>query len=49
MDTKASTRKATISAKVFRKATGKWEDLGVIARPKVRLTDRILKFLKGGK
>ena len=26
---------ATISAKVYRAATGQWEDLGVIAKPKI--------------
>lgn len=28
-------REAAISARVFRAATGKWEDLGVVARSKV--------------
>lgn len=29
----ASTRKADIKARVFRVATGKWEDLGIVAHP----------------
>lgn len=30
---KADSRKAAISARVFRKATGLWEDLGIVAHP----------------
>lgn len=37
---KASTRKATISARVFRKAENKWYDLGVIAKPEVSINKK---------
>lgn len=40
-------RKATIRARVFRKATGKWEDLGVIARPTLS-EEQYQRMVKGG-
>ncbi len=35
--TTAETKNLTIAARVFRVATGKWEDLGVVSKSKVGL------------
>ena len=49
MLTKADTRKATISARVYRASTGQWEDLGIIWQTKgliKNLINRIQKWLQ---
>ena len=43
-NSKAKVRKATISARVYRAETGKWEDLGVISKTKLTLIERFKRF-----
>jgi len=46
----AKVKKGTISARVFRAATGKWEDLGVIAKTAEKgLLGRLKEMLAGKK
>lgn len=44
MIAKAKTRKVTIKARVYRAATGQWEDLGVIYSSKSRIKNIINKI-----
>ena len=44
---KAKTKKATISARVWREKEQKWIDLGEIARPRESILERIIRKLRG--
>jgi len=42
----AKNKNSTISARIFRAKTGKWENLGVISKTKNSLIRRIIKWLQ---
>lgn len=46
MNAKGKVKNFTMSARVFRVATGKWENLGIIAKSKKSLIGRIKSWLQ---
>jgi hypothetical protein len=45
LNVNVKTKKNKMSARVYRVATGKWEDLGVISKSKESIIRRMLKWL----
>ena len=46
MIAKGNIKKAEIRARVFRAATGEWEDLGTISKLKVNIFNKIITNIK---